>query len=202
MLRARYEEARSGFAGAHNRHLARLPGLSADSPSITACTPRLCSSSCAYSLPLVQSSFACWKAIGSAAVALRERLAEPRPRRRPSIFALLFSSGELAMHRRTSHDTAHGLSPAPHPKRSARSSSAPLTDRSGPFDAEKRLSAAAATRLMLEKWDALDRRQDGRAKRRGSLPTHVESFELWAPEWEKFRLAQVQMEAELDIDKT
>lgn len=103
--------------------------------------------------------------------------------------------------RKTSRDTSHGPSPAPHPKRSARSSSAPVTGRCGTVDAEKRLSAAAATRLMLEKWDALDRRQHGRAQRCGSLPTHVESFELWAPEWERFRLAQVQMEAQLDIEK-
>jgi hypothetical protein len=131
----------------------------------------------------------------------------PREARRASsaptsLSALLSSSGEVAMQRRkTSRDTSHGPSPAPHPKRSARSSSAPVTGRCGTVDAEKRLSAAAATRLMLEKWDALDRRQDGRAQRCGSLPTHAESFELWAPEWEKFRLAQVQMEAQLDIEK-
>lgn len=105
------------------------------------------------------------------------------------------------MQRRTSRDTSHGASPALHPRCNVRSSSTPVTRRCGTADADKRLSAADATRLMLEKWDALDRRQDGRSRRRGSLPTHVESFELWAPEWEKFRLAQVQMEAQLDIEK-
>lgn len=105
------------------------------------------------------------------------------------------------MQRRTSRDTFHGASPSLKPRRTVRSSSTPVTRRNGPIDAEKRLSAADATRLMLEKWDALDRRQDGRAQRCGSLPTHVESFELWAPEWEKFRLAQVQTEAQLDIEK-
>ena len=105
------------------------------------------------------------------------------------------------MQRRTSRDTSHGASPALHPRCNVRSSSTPVSRRCGTADADKRLSAADATRLMLEKWDALDRRQDGRSQRRGSLPTHVESFELWAPVWEKFRLAQVQMEAQLDIEK-
>ncbi|GAA6046839.1 hypothetical protein JCM3770_005669 [Rhodotorula araucariae] len=76
------------------------------------------------------------------------------------------------------------------------------------------LSAAAATRLMLTKWDLMDaaRREDeDRRSRRGrtrSVPTaalrslsRVKEYELWQPERERIRLAQVEMERRADKEK-
>ncbi|GAA5838986.1 hypothetical protein JCM11251_007846 [Rhodosporidiobolus azoricus] len=88
------------------------------------------------------------------------------------------------------------------------------------------LSAEAATRLMLEKWDILDQqaREEGgkdndlyhrsRTKNRSSsVPSsairpephrrmsRVREYELWKKEGEAIRLAQVRMEEQLDREK-
>ncbi|TNY20208.1 hypothetical protein DMC30DRAFT_266302 [Rhodotorula diobovata] len=79
------------------------------------------------------------------------------------------------------------------------------------------LSAEAATRLMLEKWDLMDalstgdaaadtdRRGRRRKGRPSSLPSQgqrrvsrVREYELWHPERERIRLAQVEMERRAD----
>lgn len=105
------------------------------------------------------------------------------------------------MQQQSPRDNLCSASP-PRPWHEGRSSSVPAGHRRCQVDAEKRLSPMDATRLMLAKWDALDRESDSRGQQRGPLPlTHVDSFERWAPEWELARLAQIQMEARIEIEK-
>lgn len=95
------------------------------------------------------------------------------------------------------------------------------------LDVRATLSAEAATRLMLEKWDLMDdlaeraasrtssRSSSARSRqpkgRPSSLPpfeherrrriSRVEEYERWKPERERIRLAQVEMERRLDEEK-
>ncbi|GAA5955762.1 hypothetical protein JCM3765_001843 [Sporobolomyces pararoseus] len=81
---------------------------------------------------------------------------------------------------------------------------------------EDYLSADAATRIMMEKWDLLDStisppppsesRGQRRTTRSNSMPTagmgrrksRVSEWEEWKPEMERIRLAQVEMEQKLE----
>ncbi|KAL7336919.1 hypothetical protein BJY59DRAFT_404344 [Rhodotorula toruloides] len=110
--------------------------------------------------------------------------------------------------------------PLPRPR------SSPLFDPPR-LDVRAPLSAEAATRLMLEKWDLMDDLAERRASRSSSrsssarsrqpkgrsssLPpfeherrrriSRVEEYERWKPERERIRLAQVEMERRLDEEK-
>ena len=73
------------------------------------------------------------------------------------------------------------------------------------------LSADAATRIMLEKWDLLDKEQSSTSQRGRRAPTRsnsmpstgrrksrVREWEEWKPEMERIRVAQVEMERKLE----
>ncbi|BGP43327.1 hypothetical protein JCM10450v2_007478 [Rhodotorula kratochvilovae] len=112
--------------------------------------------------------------------------------------------------------TRRSASPLPPPRRPS-----PHTFISEPprLHVRETLSADAATRLMLEKWDLMDSlaareaddprgRRERRKSRASSMPSgprrrvsRVREYEMWQPERERIRLAQVEMERRADEEK-
>ncbi|GAA5843651.1 hypothetical protein JCM5353_004916 [Sporobolomyces roseus] len=91
------------------------------------------------------------------------------------------------------------------------SRSASRSVRYGTPEEDDPLSADAATRIMLEKWDLLDKEHSPTPQRGRRAPTRsnsvpsmgrrksrVREWEDWKPEMERIRLAQVEMERKLE----